>query len=245
MRIAVIGDVLGKANLINGYIEKSQADIVICTGDIGLYAKNKSINPYTPHYFDVKHEFFQYLIGKKKFIKPVISTYGPHDNFQGIRDLLDGSQTVYNFTLLKNGEPIRIPNNTQDTLPLKEIVIGGIGGVYSPKSYESEGEYLRHFRKKDIESLKQHRLNILVAHDLIGSCSKKQIIFSDETYDLLDATMPFYCIVGRYRWFGSVKLPNTRVVVMPKAQDGYLLIDTKDWDAETYFNNEESNAARP
>lgn len=237
MKILVVGDVFGRVDLINEYLKKSDADIALCTGEIGIGKKN-DWNAKNPYYFDIHHEFFGYMSGKKKFIKPVISTYGRSDNFSEIRSIFNGATKIENFTLLQNGEPVSVKNNTQDELPISNIKIAGIGGVYSPKSYKSDSDnYLRHFHISHIEKLQRSGAHILLMHDLIGGCTKKRVMFSEDTYRMLESINPLYCFVGNYHWFTHAKILGTRMVVMPKIQSGYLLIDTNnEWNAEASFN---------
>lgn len=226
MKILVIGSTLGNLSLINEYVYQTGCDIVLCTGDVGIFPRGA----HFPKSFYVGR-FEEYINQYRDFICPVYAIRGPHDNLSICKKLWNKEIKVYNFTLLKDGESVSIKNNTKDDIPVRDIVIGGIGGSYSPKYYDNI-EITRCFNKNNVESLK-NKLHILLLYDVIGNISKKKILFSDEFYSLLDITSPFYCIIGKYNWWSSSKIPGTNIVVLPSANRGYLLIDTHDeWNSK-------------
>ena len=229
MKILVIGNTLGNLDLINDYVAKSKADIVLCNGSIGLFPK--SIKSFPKSFY--LGRFDEYISQEKKFLVPVYSVRGVHDNLSYCEKLWKKEIEVPNFQLLKDGESVSISNNTEDVIPIKEISIGGIGGSYSPKSLSSTNNKTeRYFKAKDINSLKNKKLHILLLHDVIGNISKKEILFSSEFYNLLDSTSPFYCFIGKYNWWACSKLVGMNVVVLPSANRGYFLIDTNDeWNS--------------
>lgn len=226
MKIVVVGDVMGRADLINQYLEESQADMALSTGDIGIFAYDQKL----PKGFK-ENQFSDYLTGYKKFIKPFITVYGEHDNFGLVKAMYDYRINIENFLLLKNTHEITFDMTT----------IKGIGGSYSNTVYKNGRnckEDSRNFSRAEVEVAKQNKAQILLLHDLIGPISKKEIIFSEETYSILDHIQPYYCFIGRRDWFGHVQLfETTRAVVMPRAEKGYLLLDNETWDASYHANN--------
>lgn len=226
MKILVIGGTKGNVDIINEHLTKSGADIALCTGDLGIFYRKENFE-ILPKSFET-NLFYQYLEGKKEFIKPVYSVRGAHDNLSLCKKLHEGYFHINNFHLLGDGETVSIIHVD------KTITIGGIGGSYSPKYYDCDtlkGNEKRHFTKNHVNNLKQHKLTLLILHDLIGPCTKKKLNYSQEIFDLLDSTRPLYCFVGKYHWWGYSKLPNVNLVIIPYAKDGYLLIDTEDWNA--------------
>jgi len=234
MKFLVLGSVKGDFDLINRYIEKSGADAVLSTGNLGLFYRNERFSNL-PKLFR-ESNFFEYLEGKKEFAKPVYTVRGAHDNLGLCSQLIKNFIHVKNFHLIEDGKTVSIKNNTQDNLPIPDIIVGGIGGSYSPKYYPQDklvGNAKRHFSHKHVEEINRTKTHILLLHDLIGNCSKKSIMFSDETLRLLQSSSPLYCFGGKYHWWAHAKVSNSNFVLLPYADDGYLILDTnKDWNAE-------------
>lgn len=235
MKILVLGSVKGNLDTINQHVERSGADIVLATGDLGIFYRNEQVSDSLPKFFR-QNNFYEYLEGKKHFAKPLYTVRGAHDNLGLCKHLLKKAVHIKNFHLIDDGKTVTVSNNTKDNMPVKEIVIGGIGGSYSPKYYPQDkltGNARRHFSHAHVNEIKRKKVHILLLHDLIGNCSKKGITFSDETLNLLRDTSPLYCFGGRYHWWGHAKVLNTNFVLLPYAEDGYMLIDTfKDWNSE-------------
>ena len=230
MRILVVGSLLGKVDLVNEYISNTKADVVLCTGDMGIFYKDTKTLPKP---FD-DNEFYHYLEGSKSFRKPLYTVKGPHDNISLCRRLLSKEITIYNFNLISDGSTVLLNNNTKDSIPIDNIIVGGIGGSYSPTNYIApiEDQKQRHFNIDNVNNLKKNKLHILLMYDVIDNHSDKKIEYSDETFHLIEKTMPFYYLVGKYNWFVSSKIADTNFVTMPNAKNGYLIIDTnKDWNA--------------
>lgn len=248
MRIVAIGDVHGDVDIINTYLEKSGSDIAICTGDMGMFYRT-SKSSYIPKQFLSKSNFCEYLEGKKTFIKPVYTVYGVHEDHSLVRKLINRHIVINNFTVLDTGDVIENQEIKRDAIiynkmhfsgdivKVNNIKLGGISGSYSPNTYlkaKLMGHDRKHFAKFQIEKLKTQKIDILLCHDLIDNCSRKMINFSQETTELFDAIGCKYCIIGQYHWWGCVKLTHypMNVISLPKAQDGYLIIETDDWRAE-------------
>ena len=229
-----MGSTQGDLNIVNEYIYKSGADIVLCTGDLGIFYRKEDFKKL-PKTFK-NNNFCDYLEGKKSFDKPVYTVRGPHDNLSLCRKLANNDIHINNFTLIPDGNTVSIKSTTEDGLTGKTITVGGVGGSYSPKHYHSNkltGNKKRHFTFKDIKKLLNNHINILLLHDLVGDNNRKKIIFSDEVFSLIDSCRPFYCIVGKYHWWSHSKLSSSNLVTVPFAEKGYLLIDTNnEWNAE-------------
>jgi len=223
MKILIIGDIHGDLDIVNQYVDKSKCDIVLSVGDVGIMYRNhqRSLSKYS-----FNSNFYEYLEGKKKFNIPFYTVYGTHDNYGLVERIIEKDICVDNFHIIENG-----------TIKEHEkIKIAGIGGSYSEKTFNSNkftGYNRRHFTKSQVEKLKQGKFHILLLHDVIGKCSKKKVKFSQDTINLLRFSECLYCFIGQYHWWGCAKLPGVNVVIMPKAQDGYMILDTdNEWSAE-------------
>jgi len=226
VKILVVGNTQGKLHKINEYIKKSGADFVLCTGDFGILYKNENKLPK----FIKDNQFYKYLYGEEKFIVPVYAVRGPHDNLSFIRQIYDHSLQINNFTLIKDGETIELKKNEES------IIVGGLGGSYSYKYYNHTklfGYEKRHFNITMVNQLKKANINILLLYDIIDNHKKNSVHFSSEMFSLLRTVRPYYTIVGKYNWWGAVKIfPTSNFITIPSIDNGYLIIDTKDWRAE-------------
>ena len=161
MKILIIGNTRGQLNRINEYIIKTNADFVLCTGDFGVLYKND--NTKLPK-FITDNQFYQYLYGNKKFLAPIYSVRGPHDNLSLIRQFYNNYLSIPNFNIIKDGNIIILKKN-------KEIVkVGGLGGSYSPKYYTQDklfGYEKRHFNYRAVDNLKESQFNILLLFNYI------------------------------------------------------------------------------
>lgn len=215
MKIMVVGDLFNNFECVHRYLDEAYADIVLCTGNIGWGKTEELIRGRDYDFFGV----------------PFVFVHGSNDNFKTVRAFENKTLHFENFHYIKNGSVFTFPKNVDKEMP---VVIGGIGGSYSPNHFEKSSSK-RHFDKYDIEKLSKRKIDILLMHDLIGECSKKRIIFSERTELFFRQTQPHYCFVGRYHWFGYAQLPTMNVILMPKAKDGYVIIHTdREWDCERF-----------
>jgi len=216
MKILVSGNTKGNLCLLNKYIKEEHVDFAVCSGDFGISLRNTKTNS----------DFYKFLEGREKFVKPVITIRGANDNLYLYRQLCKKSIQVDNLTVLRNGEVY-----TQGS-----IKIGGIGGTYSPKCYSKEklvGGEKRHFTKKETSYLYNSGLDILLMHDFMGGCSKRRVKYSEETLGFIEKIMPYYCVVGKYDWWGASKMIGYNIVVMPSLEKGYLIIDSNnEWNSK-------------
>jgi len=224
MKVIIMGGTKGNVDIVNQHLEASNADLAICTGDLGIFYRGENFKALPKTFID--NQFPNYIEGLSKFIKPVCCVRGAHDNLSLCKNLLDGKIKIPNFQLIPDGE----------TVSINKLVIGGIGGSYSPKHDEDKkliGNARRHFNHNQMNSLlKKKGVHMIVLHDLIGNCSKKSIQYSEDTYRIMNIVNPNYIFVGKYHWWGYSKLPGANVVIVPFADKGYLSVDTETWDAE-------------
>lgn len=234
MKLILLSHLNGNIDLVNKYADKSKCDAILCTGDFGMFYQFDETKHLPKRISSNIGNFYEYLSGQKKFSIPVITVYGSHENHSLVNRLIKKELTIPNFNIVNNGTIFEIQG----------IRIGGIGGTFSPIAYNQDqltGYKKRHFLRSQVNKLKKNKCEILLMHDLIGECKAKQIMFSRETIDLFDAISPLYCFVGKYNWLGYQKIPivkinepirNMAVVILPKAKDSYLILDTSTWDAE-------------
>jgi len=207
----------------------------LCTGDFGIFYRSRD-GKSIPKMFD-KNQFYEYLEGRKKFPVKILAVRGAHDSISLCRRIYREEIKIPNFKILVSGDLVTIDiskDKNSNTINPSKIKIGGIGGSYSPKLYAKDkliGNEQRHFNKKSIDRSKS--LDILLIYDLIGNCSKKKILFSEETRDMIGRISPIYCFLGKYHWWGYAKVGMTNVVLSQSIENGYLILDTdRDWRVE-------------
>ncbi len=224
MRIICLGNIYGNVHLINEYLYRSKADFALICGNISICGRNK--NKYLPKSFNEKNNFYEYLEGKQLFIKPVFSIRGIYDDFYLVKKLIERDINIHNFRIIEDGTVVKYNN----------IAIGGYGGTYSPLYYKKEnliGYQKKHFNEKEVNSLTDKIIDILLVYDLIGGVTKKKIEFSEETLNMFIKTQCLYCLIGINDWWGLAPMPGKNVISLPKATEGYLIIEPdKEWRAE-------------
>lgn len=239
MKLLIVSHVNGEIDLINEYALKSQCDAVLCAGGLGMYYRFDETKNLPKKFHDNLGNFHEYMGGYKEFVVPVFTVRGAHDNHSLVDRIIREDIRIPKLTVIDNGQVGFLVS------PKGRIKIGGMGGTFSPISYNEEkltGHKKRHFSKNQVENLKNKECDILLMYDLIGECSAKQVTFSSETDKLFTKVKPYYCFVGKYNWLGYQKIPlNTpgdadveymAVVMVENARDSYLVLDTETWDAE-------------
>ena len=222
MKILVVGKCYGRLGFINQYIEESGAELVLAVSGVG--ATYNSMND--------KEHFVDFLNRKSSFSRPVVTIVGPYDDWGLTKLLIEKKLSVPNFYLL--GRSIK---DTIDTMyvGLRGVTISGIGGTYSPNSYNQNsvtGQHQRHYRKKDIDNLASFRSHIVMMYDVIGESAKNKVDFGDDTIRLFREKRAFYTFIGKHSWFGYVNTGHHNVLTMPPIHKGYLIIDTaQEWNA--------------
>lgn len=235
MKLLFLSSLNGNIDLINEYADKSGCDAVLTTGDFGIFYQFDETKHLPSFLHKSRGNFHEYMGRRKQFNIPVFTVYGSHENHSLVKRIVQKDISIPNFNIVSNGEVV----------DLQGIKIGGIGGTFSPVAYNQEklsGYKKRHFLKKEIEKLKKQTCDILLMHDLLGECSAKKVVFTDETYNLFYDTCPYYCFVGKYNWLGHQKIPLVKpgvsdlsfmvVLMLERAKDSYVLLDTDTWDAE-------------
>ncbi len=233
MKLLVLSQVNGDIDLINEYALKTKCDAVLCAGGLGIYYRFDETKNL-PKKVRLGN-FHEYMGRYKYFTVPVFTVRGSHDNHSLVDRIIRREIRIPNFNIIDNGE----------TAEFKSVKIGGLGGTFSPVSYNKDrltGYKKRHFSKNQVEKLKKKSCDILLMYDLIGECNARQVTFSSETDKLFTSIKPHYCFVGKYNWSGFQKIPlNTQddkiieymaVVMLENSKESYLVLDTETWDAE-------------
>ena len=223
-----MGATYGDIDLYNKYAELTQCDAIFATGNIGLFYDTDCRGDVYPI-----SNFQEYLDGNKEFIKPIIAVPGSAENHLLLQDIIDGKIFIDNFTLLGQGEKYKHYKSENDG-----VGITGLGKVYSPKSYSSNHPKKHHMNYEDVMRVRQNfETNVLLMHELPGPYKKKEIEFTSDMLTLINETLAFFCFVGHYeKWFSFdySKTNGGKMVIcsLPRAIDGYAILDTKRWSLE-------------
>lgn len=225
MKILVIGQVHGDVDIVNAHLDRSGADIALVLGNLGIH-KNK------------KYNFYDYLCGLKEFNKLVVAVRGSHDNIELCEKISNDDITVKNFLLLKDSITYNIPINYEI------LSLGGIGGTYSPISFDKKelfGNEKRHFTKKSVIDITKTKKQLIIMHDVIGEYKNKIVTFRNELHNMIKDSKPFYCLIGKYNFWSAMPMESygcdayhrANLVFVPFAKKGYFLIDTdNEWNSE-------------
>jgi Icc-related predicted phosphoesterase len=162
VKILVIGDLHGD---IDGLLETINAGVykaVLCVGDLGIYASTKNANANNKVYIKGT---FTFIDDVPTLPIPLYSIKGNHDDC----DLFESPElNKKNIFYLKQGEILKIDN----------LVIAGIGGIYSSKqSYDSyEGirnpKFLHESEIRTLMATKE-KIDVLLTHEAAsGMCPK-------------------------------------------------------------------------
>jgi len=183
VKILVIGDLHGD---IDGLLETINAGIykaVLCVGDLGIYTNKKNAEEY------IKGTFV-FLEDIPTLPIPVYSIKGNHDDY----DLFESPElNKKNIFYLKQGEILKIDN----------LVITGIGGIYSskqsPDSYEgiSKPKFLK---ESEIKSLigTEEKIDILLTHEAASNMCVKIKEGNSLLNGLVEKLQPKYYIYGHH-----------------------------------------------
>ena len=229
MRVLVVGSTYGDLDLYNKYVEQTECDVVLSTGNIGIFYERDK-RPFNTG------NFHEYLNGKKSFLKPVIAVPGTSENFTLVDLIVEDRISIPNFKLLKQGQKFTFCKTPNDA-----IGITGLGRGFSPVSYRMDADELTGNRRKHMNYLdvmevrKNYETNILLMHELPAEYTNKQINFTDDCISMLNDTFAVYAFFGKYeKWFCNKyrKASNRNIALcsLPKFGDGYAILDTNTWN---------------
>jgi hypothetical protein len=235
MKVVVCGAIDGDMDVLNKIHDDTNCDVILLTGNIGLHYRSDKQRKQD-------ETFYKYLASQKQLSCQVIGVVGSKENYQIANLLWNENLQIPNFKLLKNGEKFTYSVNGDG------IGVTGLGGGYSSKLFNVPNEEKniklsgnRYFNYEDVQKVNQsYETNILLAHELIGPYSGKNIVFTPEQLEVLYSTFAIYCFVGRYRKFFHSPFPRTfrpiEIVSLPEVSDGYAILDTKDWSLAAVGN---------
>jgi hypothetical protein len=224
MKVLVVGATYGEIDLFNKYVEESDCDLILTTGNIGLYYGDERTKYGTGN-------FSEYLNGEKKFIKPIIAVPGAKENYGLVKEIQDNRIVIDNFKLLKQGEKYDYFLNEKDG-----IGITGLGGAFSPTSYSKSKKPNSHYNFEDMFKVRQnYETNVILMHEMCGPYTNSEIKFTPDMLALMNETLAFYAFFGRYEtWFSRTynKTNRGKMVLcsLPRLQQSYGVLDTQGWN---------------
>jgi len=231
MKILVLGNINGNFGFVNNLIEETKCDLVLCTGNVGMYYFHDKLLPKKQQ----NNNFYQYLIGKKKLLKPMVVVPGNRENYYLVSKFYSKKIEMNNFVVLGQGEKVIMTNENG------AVGITGLCGSYSPIHYNQtkviEFKYsnLRYFHKEDVSRfIENGKTNILLMHELVGPYIGKAISFTEDQLNIFYQTLASYCFVGRYGKWIHAALPRSyktiEFISLPYASEGYGILDTFSWN---------------
>lgn len=231
MKILILGDLSGDINYVNRLIEETTSDLVLCAGNVGIYYFRDQLLPKRQK----NNNFWQFLVGKKKLLKPLVVVPGGRENYYLVSKFYNKKVEMHNFVILQQGEKVVITNENG------AVGVTGLCGAYSPSHYnqvrviESKYSRMRYFGKSDVAKfIENDKTNILLMHELIGPYIGKNIQFIPDQLNVFFDTTASYCFTGKYHKWVHASLPRSyrfiEFISLPQASEGYGIIDTNCWD---------------
>jgi predicted phosphodiesterase len=157
-RIAVVGDIHGKIDLMLESVLKSEVDAIIQVSDFGTFVSEERMDKATKRHEGLG-DLVDYFHGRKHFPVPVHFVKGNHEDFDVIEAIKAGR--VNNLHYMENGKAYEIAG----------MRFGAIGGNYSKARFSHDrrrifGARRRHLNHQDIEDLQKcGEIDAIIAHD--------------------------------------------------------------------------------
>lgn len=224
MKVLVVGSIYGEIDLLNKYVEESECNLILSTGNIGIYYGHEPTKYGTGN-------FSEYLSGKKKFIKPIIAVPGAKENYELVKEIQSDNIVIENFKLLKQGEKYDYFLTEKDG-----IGVTGLGGAFSPIDYPKDKKPDHHYNYEDMMKVRQnYETNVLLMHEMCGPYTNPEIKFTPDMLALMNETLAFYAFFGRYEtWFSRTynKTNRGKMVLcsLPRLQNSYGILNTRRWN---------------
>lgn len=231
MRALVVGDIHGNFSQVLE-IAKRYPDIrvIISTGDLQIM-RESDIDEIPDKYKHLGIGDFPAVYRKEIIISPYrwFSVLGNHENYDYLKEI---REELYGLDLYI------VDKGKLGTIVENGVNITGLSGAYSAKSFNMPvllGKRQRHFNFNDINALietkRNHDIDILLLHDVVGTYYKNKIEFSMEMLGLMRILSPRIIFIGHFHWFADFFInPKTRVIFMPQPDEGHGILDLDTWD---------------
>lgn len=211
-RIAIVGDVHGKIDLM---IEKSlelNVDAIMQVGDFGTFISEEKMDRAARKHDGVGN-FVEYYNGAKKFPVPIYFIKGNHDDFNVLEEIK--SRKIKNLNFMENGLAYNVCGR----------FFGSLGGNYSRTRYQFNhkdsqlhGKRRKHFNHQDVEALEKFsNIYAIIAHDCpndVGIKNKfdESDCGSPEVRALIEKIKPRFYFHGHHHCYTETLIGNTRVI---------------------------------
>lgn len=215
LRVAFVGDLHGKIDLMFAKLQPHSPDVVIQVGDFGTYVDPQRMDKATRKHGGLG-DFPDYYNGNKRFPIPTFFIKGNHEDFDIIEEIKE--EAIPNLYHMSNG-------NVYD---FDELRVGALGGNYSPARYSLDRNHpklqqsrRKHFNHQDISDLETDgAIDIIVSHDcplgsgMVGRHGND--CGSQEITDLVHKIHPKMIIHGHYHRYSHSDIGNTQVLSLGK-----------------------------
>lgn len=246
--VLLAGDLHGNVSLLKQRIDQTNIAFALQVGDFGVMlpscvSKHHLALPKRMNIGDYEC-FVRNSEGDTKlwFAEDVLFCKGNHECFECLEQF-QSNRTVHGLFYIMNAT----------VLTYNGLRIASLGGNYSPKRsilpyghkmlVGQHKKYRKHFCRQEVDQLLQEKeIDILITH--LGPTGIGITLHSQEKKfrhvqgkDIGDAWIrelvvelqPKLHIFGHYHTRYDVMLSNTRVIGLPRIEDGYGLLDVTDW----------------
>ncbi len=151
------------------------------------------------------------------FPKPLYTILGNHEMWVFIPILKRAAVRINNFHLMESGKSYAVGR----------LHLAGLNGNFSP-SYKS---HPRHFSKEDVEKcLKLRGVDIFLSHEApsgIGLVNKRngENMGVKLINEIINSVKPKFLFCGHHHLFVEAEIGDTKIVCLPKFQEGYVIFD--------------------
>lgn len=218
MRIIVVGNAYGHIDVIQYYAKQYKCDLILSTGNLGLFYPNELKHKTSPIYNGRLSDFRNYILGKSSFDIPVYTVKGRNDSYKLCENVQGKQNFLKNFYLLVNGENISVNG----------LNISGLGGIYSKGRFLQDSGTQKYMYHTEYEKLISQKSDIVLLHDLVGGGgNKKRILFSDLLLNICINNRPEFLFVGQFDYQTFCPDVNgTNFIVCPGIGKGFHILDT-------------------
>jgi len=211
-RIAIVGDVHGKIDLMLERTLELNVDVIMQVGDLGTFIFEERMDRAARKHDGIGN-FVEYYSGKKQFPLPVYFIKGNHDDFNVLEEIKKGK--IKNLNFMENG--------TVDNICGK--LFGALGGNYSRTRYDFNhnnsqlhGKRRKHFNHQDVEALEKFsNIYAIIAHDCpneVGIKNKfdESDCGSPEVRAMIEKIQPRFYFHGHHHCYTETMIGNTRAI---------------------------------
>jgi hypothetical protein len=218
----IVGNVFGRIEYVHRCAQGMECDAILSTGNLGIFYPTDLKHSRDTLYRGYISDFREYILGKLELKIPLYCIRGRWDSPSFCKKIEGKRNIIRNFLLMKNGVCETIYKGDES------VVIGGLGGYYTRKSFNASVQTYRYFHLNDHSRLLESNPtpDILLLHDVMGNKYFKKIEFTPNTVDLLERCKSKYTFLGQYNIGYNKEVCGTYFSCCPHIDQGFYFLNT-------------------